>query len=216
MGDLRQQEPEAAGHSTSTIRTQRDGCILILLSSSAYIIPDPSQGTSSPIVKMAVPLSVKIVPHGHAQSPSARWFWILSSWQLIPTITCKNLTSMPLHQAPLKCPSLSCWICLRIGVAWATHTLFMYLPQLTCTPGGSQPLSTDQKSTQSNHGDSMYSLIPYYEETLCPSWGTLAYTLAVAAWGPSVIWLAQQRPSPCAHFTWAGTETGTDGLRSPA
>lgn len=165
-----------------------------------YVIPNPSQGTSSPRVKMAVPLSVKIVPHRHAQSPSARWVWILSSWQLIPTITHKNLTSMPLHQAPLKCPSLSCWICLRIGVAWATHTLFMYPPQLTCTPGGSQPVSTDQKSTQSSHGDSMYSLIPYYEETLYPSWGTLAYTLAVAAWGSSIIWLTQRWPSPWAHF----------------
>lgn len=128
MGDSMQQEPEAAGHSTSTVRTQRDTCILISLSFSAYRIPDPSQGTSSPRVKMAVPLSVKIVPHRHAQSPSARWFWILSSWQLILTITRKNLTSMPLHQAPLKCPSLSCWICLRIGAAWATHTFFFYVP----------------------------------------------------------------------------------------
>lgn len=209
MGDSMQQEPEAAGHSTSTVRTQRDTCILISLSFSTYRIPDPSQGTSSPRVKMAVPLSVKIVPHRHAQSPSARWFWILSSWQLIPTITRKNLTSMPLHQAPLKCPSLSCWICLRIGAAWATHTFFfMYLPQLTCTSGGSQPVST-------SHGDSIYSLIRYYEETLYPAWGTLAYTLAVAAWGSSIIWLAQRCSSPWAHFKCVGAETGTDGLLSP-
>lgn len=72
MGDLRQQELEEADHSISTIRTQRDGYMLILLSFSTYLIPDPSQGTSSPIAKMAVPLSVKVVPRRQAQSPSAR------------------------------------------------------------------------------------------------------------------------------------------------
>lgn len=57
------------------------------------------------------------------------------------------------------------------------HALFVYRPPLTSAPGGSQHLNTDQKSAQSSHGDSMTSQIPYHEETPCPSWGALAYTL---------------------------------------